>query len=220
MSLKLNGGAPNATGRTGTAYASLANPSNDAEVGAYKLARTVVKNLFTKGVTDDKFRTLKTTNPKVASKLLSQPPVVGFLLAVGFINTGEALMYQGDIDVARLQQEFQGIDGLLRTLQPSSSSSSSLSNGNSNSNKRKTYIDPTKGSGSSIKAQMRAKEEAKKKAQRAKEKKQRQELLKGFDKDKEARKKAGWSAKLSGANRGAAPSMQASSEGNASLQAH
>ena len=36
----------------------------------------------------------------------------------------------------------------------------------------------------------------------------------------EARKKAGWSAKLSGANRGAAPSMQASSEGNASLQAH
>jgi len=80
-----------------------------------KIARTVLRNLVAKGPQDDKFRTLKTSNPKVAAKLLSQPAVVGFLTAVGFVNTGEALTFQRDIDVPRLQAEFQGLDALMRS---------------------------------------------------------------------------------------------------------
>jgi hypothetical protein len=219
MSLQLNGTSSSSANTTGTAFQALQSPSNPAETAALKIARTVVKNLFQKGPSDDKFRTLKTTNPKVASKLLSQPKVVGFLIAVGFTNTGEALTYQGNIDVARLQQEFQGIDSLLRALQPASSSSSSTASSQSNHNK-KPYIDPTKGSGKSIKAQMRAKEELKLKAKRAAERQRRKELVKGFAQDKEVRKQPGWQAKLSGANKGAAPSMQGSAEGNANLNAH
>jgi len=219
MSLQLNGTSSSSANTTGTAFQALQSPSNPAETAALKIARTVVKNLFQKGPSDDKFRTLKTTNPKVASKLLSQPKVVGFLIAVGFTNTGEALTYQGNIDVARLQQEFQGIDSLLRALQPASSSSSSTASSQSNHNK-KPYIDPTKGSGKSIKAQMRAKEELKVKAKRAAERQRRKELVKGFAQDKEVRKQPGWQAKLSGANKGAAPSMQGSAEGNANLNAH
>lgn len=139
------------------------------------------------------------------------------MIAVGFTNMGEALTYQGNIDVARLQQEFQGIDSLLRALQPASSSSTALSQSNNN---KRPYIDPTKGSGKSIKAEMRAKEELKLKAKRAAERQRRKELVKGFAQDKEVRKQPGWQAKLSGANKGAAPSMQASVEGNANLTAH
>ena len=61
---------------------------------------------------------------------------------------------------------------------------------------------------------MREKEEMKRKAKQAEERKRRKELLKGFDRDKEARKQPGWQAKLSGANRGAAPSAQASEGAN------
>ena len=217
--LKLNGGTPQTT--NDAAFKSLSSPSNAAETGALKIARTVVKNLFTKGVSDDKFRTLKTTNPKIAAKLLSQPQVVGFLIAVGFTNTGEALTYQGDIDVDRLQQEFQGIDSLLRQQENTSSASSaaSVSSSSSNNNK-KAYIDPTRGTGGSIKAQMRAKEALKEKSKREAERKRRKALLKGFETDKKARKAPGWEAKLSGANKGAAPSMQGSAEGNANLNAH
>ena len=214
MALKLNGNT-NKNNASGTAYRTLHPPTNDAEIAAMKIARTVIKNLFQKGINDDKFRSLKTSNPKVAAKLLSQPQVVGFLIAVGFTNTGEALSYQGDIDVDRLQQEYHGVDGLLRTLQPATSSTSC-----SSSNNKKSYIDPTKGSCTSIKAQMRAKEEAKQKARRKAETQRRKELLKGFDTDKQVRKQPGWKAKLSGANRGAAPSMQGSTEGNANLRAH
>merc|ERR1711865_1045339 len=139
--------------------------------------------------------TLKTTNPKIASKLLSQPPVVGFLLSVGFTNTGEALTYQGEIDVARLQTEFEGVTRLLQnTIQ---STTTTLKE----NKPKKKYIDPTNGSGASIKAQMRAKQELKEKTKRQAEKKRRKE--------------PGWEAKLSGANKGAAPSAQGSAEGNA-----
>ena len=218
MSLKLNGNSGPASNPTGLAFQTLRSPTNDAEIKALKLARTVVKNLYSKGVGDEKFRTLKTTNPKVAAQLLSQPPVVGFLLSVGVTNTGEALTYSGEIDVARLQQEFEGVDTLLRTaLQSLAPKSSAPTKENS---KPRAFIDPTKGSGGSIKAQMRAKEELKKKALKESERKRKKELLKGFDKDKQARKAPGWEAKLSGANKGAAPTMQASSEGNANLQAH
>ena len=64
------------------------------------------------------------------------------------------------------------------------------------------------------------KEELKLKAKRAAERQRRKELVKGFAQDKEVRKQPGWQAKLSGANKGAAPSMQASVEGNANLTAH
>ena len=71
----------------------------------------------------------------------------------------------------------------------------------------------------SAKAQMRAKMEAMEKKKKEEAKRQRKALLKGFEQDKAARKQPGWKAKLSGANRGAAPSMQGSKEGNANLQA-
>ena len=217
MSLQLNGTSSSSANTTGTAFQALQSPSNPAETAALKIARRAVYNLLHGGLSDKKFRTLN--GPKVKSKLMSQSKVVGFLIAVGFTNTGEALTYQGNIDVARLQQEFQGIDSLLRALQPASSSSSSTASSQSNHNK-KPYIDPTKGSGKSIKAQMRAKEELKLKAKRAAERQRRKELVKGFAQDKEVRKQPGWQAKLSGANKGAAPSMQGSAEGNANLNAH
>ena len=213
MSLSLNGSSSTKNNQ-GTAFQSLQTPANDGEIGALKLARTVLKNLITKGPGDDKFRTLKTTNPKVASKLLSQPPVVGFLLSVGFTNTGEALTYQGEIDVARLQTEFEGVTRLLQNTVQSTTTTLK------ENKPKKKYIDPTNGSGASIKAQMRAKQELKEKTKRQAEKKRRKDLLKGFDTDKKARKQPGWEAKLSGANKGAAPSAQGSAEGNANLQAH
>jgi hypothetical protein len=169
-------------------------------------------------VAEDKYRTLSLGNPKVCEKLMSQPQVVGFLLQVGFENTGEALTFRGDVggQVERLRKEFEGVSALLGAAVTENAAGDA--NAAAKTVKRKmpsVFADAGK---KSIKAQMREKEEAKKKAQAAAERKRRKELLKGFDKDKEARKQPGWEAKLSGANRGAAPSAQASDGAN--LQAH
>ena len=138
---------------------------------------------------DDKYRTLSLTNPKVAERLLSQAPVVGFLLQVGFENTGEALTFRGDIgsQLERLKKEFEGVSAQLAEAVHENAA------GNANTSvatKRKipsVFADRKK----SIKAQMREKEEMKRKAKQAEERKRRKELLKGFDRDKEARKQPG-----------------------------
>ena len=83
-------------------------------MAAMKIARTILRNLFTKGMADDKYRTLSLTNPKVAERLLSQAPVVGFLLQVGLrIRRGADL--RGDIgsQLERLKKEFEGVSALL-----------------------------------------------------------------------------------------------------------
>jgi len=83
-------------------------------IRALKIARKVVKNLYTKGQKDNKFRTLNTNNSIVAEQLLTQPSVVRFLISLGFVNTGKTLVYNGDIDVTRLKREVEGIDALLK----------------------------------------------------------------------------------------------------------
>ena len=216
--LRLPGAAPSQLNTTGDAFASLARPRTGAAMGAMKIARTILRNLFTKGVEDEKYRTLSLTNPKVAEKLLSQPSVVGFLLNVGFENTGEALTFRGDVgsQVARLSQEYDGLSALLSAaVQENASGNANTAGAPAKRKMPSVFADAGK---KSIKAQMREKEEAKRKAKSAAERKRRKELLKGFDNDKEARKQPGWEAKLSGANRGAAPSAQASEGAN--LQAH
>ena len=83
-------------------------------IGALKIARKVVKNLYTKGQKDNKFRTLNRTNRIVEEQLLPHPSVVRFLISLGFVNTGKTLVYNGDIDVTRLKLEVEGIDALLK----------------------------------------------------------------------------------------------------------
>jgi hypothetical protein len=221
MALRINAAAAAAPAGGGPAFGALAPPADPAQFGAMKIARTVLRNLVAKGPQDDKFRTLKTSNPKVAAKLLSQPAVVGFLTAVGFVNTGEALTFQGDIDVPRLQAECQGLDALMRSAAENTSAAQ-------NAAAAAATAAPAGGSAPrkpvyegrmSAKAQMRAKMEAMEKKKKAEAKRQRKALLKGFEQDKVARQQPGWTAKLSGANKGAAPSMQGSKEGNANLQA-
>lgn len=205
----------------GDAFAALARPRTGAEMGAMKIARTILRNLCTKGVEEEKYRTLSLGNPRVCEKLLSQPDVVGFLLQVGFENTGEALTFRGDVggQVERLRKEFEGVSALLSAaVQENAAGNANAAAAKAATAKRKMPSVFAGAGKKSIKAQMREKEEAKKKAQAAAERKRRKELLKGFDKDKEARKQPGWEAKLSGANRGAAPSAQASEGAN--LTAH
>eukprot|EP00946_MAST-07B_sp_MAST-7B-sp1_P004549 g4549.t1 len=215
MALRLpsSSSSPPEVNASGEAHAKLPRPRSPQVMAAMKIARTILRNLFTKGMADDKYRTLSLTNPKVAERLLSQAPVVGFLLQVGFENTGEALTFRGDIgsQLERLKKEFEGVSALLAEAVHENAA------GNANTSvatKRKipsVFADTGK---KSIKAQMREKEEMKRKAKQAEERKRRKELLKGFDRDKEARKQPGWQAKLSGANRGAAPSAQASEGAN------
>ena len=200
----------------GTAFVSLKRPTSAPEIGAMKIARTILRNLFTKAVENEKYRTLSLANPKVAEKLLSQPSVVGFLLEVGFTNTGDSITFKGDITshIDRLKAEFEGISSLLATAMQENANTANTAI----PAKRKVPSAFAGAGKKSIKAQMREKEEAARKAKLIAERKRRKELLKGFEKDKEARKQPGWTAKLSGANRGAAPSAQAS-EG-ADLTAH
>ena len=181
------------------------------ELAAFKLVRTVLRNLINKGPTDDKYRTLKTDNVKVAEKLLSQPRAVNFLCAVGFANTGISLHFAGEIRPEVLQESYGKLEAMLtRQLNQKSENDVTVSN----ATKKMPSIFAASSGKRSIKAKMRAKEETEKKRKMVLERKRRKQLLKGFDKDKEARKQPGWKAKLSGANRGAAPSAQASEGAN------
>lgn len=212
--LRLGGGS------VAPAFRALPAPANDAQFAAYKLARTVVKNLLLKGAQDEKYRRLKTSNPKVAAKLLTVPAAVEFLRGVGFEQVGEELVYGKDINTAQLQCEFDGIDALLRGVQqergqPAGSdttaamATSNTENRPARKNTGAARIDPTLCGSRSIKAQIRAKEEAKQRALRDAQRKQRKQLMAKIQSDKEARKQPGWSAKISSANMGAQPSAQA-----------
>jgi len=90
-------------------------------IRALEIARKVVENLYTKGLTNNKFRTLNTNNPIVEHQLLPQKSVVRFLISLGFGYEGpthsldtQKLVYNGDIDVPRLKREVEGIDALLK----------------------------------------------------------------------------------------------------------
>ena len=181
----------------------LAKPNTAAERGAFSIVVKVLRNLATKDVenSESKFRRLRTTNKTISAQLMPISSAVEFLKKVGFSaeEGAEFLVFNGPIQSEKILAE---VAALEKILQPLSAVVNSVSD-SSNSGSR------------SIKAQMRAKEEAKRKMLAEKERKERKALLKKFAADKRARKDPNWKAKVSSANLGAQPHAQASVHTNA-----
>eukprot|EP00949_MAST-11_sp_MAST-11-sp1_P001159 g1159.t1 len=183
---------------------NLPRPRTAEERAAFTIVGKVLRNLATKEVEDEnsKYRKLRLTNATIAAKLVTVASAVEFLCKVGFVREGEEfLVFKGPVPSKEILGHVQAIGKLLEPL-------AAVETRNSASNA--SYAGTTK----SIKAQIRAKEEAKRKAQAEKERKERKRLLKKFDADKKARKDPNWKARVSSANMGAQPHAQASVDTN------
>ena len=206
MALRLKGGA----GGEEKATIEDLDTGDHGVVAALKVARVVLSNLYNKGDQDPKFRRLRTGNPKVQARLLSQPVVVDFLLECGFVRTEHELVYNESIDVAATKAQHDRVESILRNssplqeMQPKPAPQPTASMIPRTSSARDTTVGKR-----SIKAQMMEKREREAKEKRAQEKRRRAQLLKGFEHDKAARRQPGWTAKISSANKGAQPSAQA-----------
>ncbi len=161
-------------------------PSTQKEFVGWQTTFKLVRNLL-KG--DEKFFTVKLSNPKIQERVVSVYGTVDYLVKIGFVkdDANQVLKFQGTPNVDTVNLEMKALENLLGRYSAAN-----------NENKSSQKVDVTLLSRSS-KSQVRAKEEAMRKEKRRQEQMQKKALLKKFEADKKARAQPGWEAKVSAA---------------------
>lgn len=171
-----------------TAHASYIRINNEKEYVCYNTCYKLVKNLLKN---DDKFKTIKLSNPKIQERIVqvNNGAAVDYLVKVGFVKEGELLVFKGTTEF--IQQEVNMLEAICNKFKTTQENV-----GPATTTKK---VDVTLLSKRSSKAQIRDREEAKIKEKRRLENQQRKQLLQKFKQDKKARAQPGWEAKVSAA---------------------
>ena len=173
-----------------TPHASYIRVTNEAEFVCYNTCQKLVKNLLKN---DDKYKTIKLTNPKINERIcqVNNGAAVDYLIKIGFVKdmTNNVLNFTGTTE--HIQQEANTLDAICNKFKTSQENIGPATT--------KKNIDVTLLAKRSSKAQIRDQQEAKRKEKRRAEEARRKQLLKNFEMDKKARAQPGWEAKVSAA---------------------
>ena len=173
-----------------TPHASYVRVNNEKEYICYNTCFKLVKNLLKN---NDKFKTIKLSNPKINERIVqvNNGAAVDYLVKVGFVREDgdNLLVFKGTTEF--IQQEANTLEAICNKFKTTQENV-----GPATTTKK---VDVTLLSKRSSKAVIRDREEAKLKEKRRLENQQRKQLLQKFKQDKKARSQPGWEAKVSAA---------------------
>ena len=173
-----------------TPHASYIRIANEAEFVCYNTCQKLVKNLLKN---DDKYKTIKLTNPKINERIcqVNNGAAVDYLIKIGFVKdlTNNVLNFTGTTE--HIQQEANMLDAICSKFKTSQENIGPATT--------KKNIDVTllakRSSQSPNSRPTRGKNERETQGRRER----RKQLLKNFEMDKKARAQPGWEAKVSAA---------------------